>query len=70
MNESDKITQLWEVSLWPNNQPPILLGEYYAYDAYTAKEIASIENGIPVDDCFHAALAGKNSPINKWRNNE
>jgi hypothetical protein len=59
--------QLWEVSIWPNNQPPILLGEYYAASANTAKELAAIENQIKVDDCFCAELAGENSPINRWR---
>lgn len=68
MKESDKITQLWEVSIWPNNQPPILLGEYYAASAETAMELAAIDNQIKVDECFHAELAGKDSPINRWRN--
>lgn len=59
MKETEKPMQLWEVSIWPNNQPPILLGEYYAYDAYTAKELTSIENKIPIDDRCHARLAGE-----------
>lgn len=64
---SDTELKLWEVSIWPNNQPPILLGEYYATSAEVAKELAAVDNQIKVDDCFHADLAGENSPINQWR---
>lgn len=64
---SKKTKQCWEVSIWPDNQPPILLGEYYAESADTAKELAAIDNQIKVDDCFHAALAGEDSPINSWK---
>lgn len=58
--------QLWEVSLWPNNQPPCLLGEYYAINAKVAMEMAAIELQIKVDDCFCAELAGENSPMKRW----
>ena len=58
--------KLWEVSVWPNNQPPVLLGNYYATNATVAKELAAVDNQMKVDDCFCAELAGENSPIKRW----
>lgn len=59
--------QLWEVSLWPNNQPPSLLGEYYAVSAKAAIEMAGIEWDIKTDDdAFCAEPAGPDSPIKRW----
>lgn len=62
-----KTKQLWEVSILPNNQPPILLGEYYAASAKTAMELAAIDNEIPVDDCFCAEPAGEDTLCKRWK---
>lgn len=62
-----KANKTWEVSIWPNNQPPFLLGYYTAKSGEKAKELASKENGIPIDDNFVAKPVGKKSPLNRWR---
>jgi hypothetical protein len=59
----------WEVSFWPNNQPPVLLGMYSAPTEKEALKMACKENDISVKD-KHLNIA-KNSrwtPIKRWRN--
>jgi len=46
----------WNVYILPNNQPSIFLGSYYAKNRKIAIEMASVDNQVPVDDCFGAIL--------------
>lgn len=58
----------WEVSLWPNNQPPILLGVYRADTKEEAKNRACVENGIQLDDDnLSVEENGKDTPMKRWK---
>lgn len=60
----------WEVSLLPNNQPPILVGYYDAPTAELAKKIACKENSLDInDDCLCVEKNSKNTMIKRWKRN-
>jgi len=52
---SDKI-RLWKVYILPNNQPTIVLGDYYATSAKAAMEMASVDVNIKIDEDCGAML--------------
>lgn len=65
--------RLYEVTLWPNNQPPILLGYYRASSANVAKIKAAAEmtsQGCPLkatDPNLNAQPKSKNTGYEKWQ---
>ena len=67
--EPYKTQKKWEVSLWPDNQPPILLGYFFALtedDAKKAARRSSMFGDITPMDNFVAVEDGKNTPMKEW----
>lgn len=63
-----KIMKEYEVSLWPNNQNPILLGYYKGTNKKSVLERVCKENGIKIDDdCLCVIENSNNTPIKRWR---
>jgi hypothetical protein len=59
----------YEVSLWPNNQPPILLGYYKGTSKEDVRKQLGKESFIdPHDENLYICLKSKNTPIERWRN--
>lgn len=64
----------WEVTLWPNNQPPILVGYYEAISAKNAKIKAACEMtkiGCPLnpwDENLSAVRKSNNTSYQRWIN--
>jgi len=57
----------YEVSLWPNNQSPILLGYYKANTLKEAKKNACKENDIDFnDENLFVVLDSKDAPMRRW----
>jgi len=61
----------YEASLWPNNQPPILLGYFQGTSMKAVREVVALDNGIKVDDeNLCVVVDDGNTPIRNWRKND
>lgn len=61
----------YEASLWPNNQPPILLGYFLSANAKNVREMVALDNGIPIDcDDLCVVVDDGNTPIKNWNKHD
>ena len=61
----------YEASLWPNNQPPILLGYFHSATAKNVREMVAVENSLDVNDenlCI--VVDDGNTPYKNWKKND
>ena len=59
---------LYEVTLWPNNQEPLLLGYYKAGSPAVAKKKAAKDCSLCADDDNLSAIPkSKDTPYERWQ---
>lgn len=56
----------YSVSIWPNNQPPIFIGNYKANNKKEAIEAAEKENRVKSDENWCVEIKSEFSRINGW----
>ena len=57
----------YEASLWPNNQPPVLLGYFESATMKAVREMVALENGLDInDENLCVVVDDGNTPIKNW----
>jgi hypothetical protein len=59
---------LYEASIWPNNQSPILLGYFEGTSIEEVRKKAALDNNIPREDIWVEICGDKDTSVERWRN--
>lgn len=59
--------KIYEVSLWPNNQPPILIGYFKGSSIKAVKKMICMEYNLDIKDKNLSVVKNeKDTPIKRW----